>query len=149
MKRFTYILVVALAFALGLYVSPSKGTYMEVRTDTVFSTSVIIRRDTIRHYLPSPVLCWHNGDTIHVGDTVLPVEHKIYRDSGYVAYVSGYRPNLDSINVYSSTVTVTNDVYHTVKGKTGRWGIGITAGYGFGKEGLSPAIIAGISYRIW
>ena len=89
------------------------------------------------------------GDTIHVGDTILPVEQKIYRDSDYIAYVSGYRSNLDSIYVCSKTLTVTNDIYHTVKIKPKRWGLGITAGYGFGKDGFSPAVVAGISYRIW
>ena len=55
----------------------------------------------------------------------------------------------DSIYVCSKTQTVTNDIHHTVKIKPRRWGLGITAGYGFGKDGFSPAVIAGISYRIW
>lgn len=37
--------------------------------------------------------------------------------------------------------------YHGKKPR--RWGLGITAGYGFGKDGFSPAVVAGISYRIW
>lgn len=149
MKWVPCTLVAVSAFILGWFARPSCKADIEVRTDTVFSSSVIIRRDTVRHYLPSPVLCWHDGDTIHVGDTVLPVERKIYRDSTYTAYVSGYRPSLDSISVYMNTVTVTNDIYHTVKTRPRRWGLGITAGYGFGKNGLSPAVVAGISYRIW
>lgn len=149
MKWLPYILIIVPAFGLGWFVKPSPEAVMEARTDTVFSTSIIVKRDTVKYYLPSPILCWHDGDTIHVGDTVLPVEQKIYRDSDYIAYVSGYRPNLDSIYVCSKTQTVTNDIHHTVKIKPGRWGLGITAGYGFGKDGFSPAVIAGISYRIW
>lgn len=149
MKCLPYILVVVLAFGLGWFVKPSPEVGIEVRTDTVFSTSVIVRRDTVRHYLPSPVLIWRNGDTIHAGDTILPVEQSIYIDSDYTAYVSGYRPRLDSISVYPKTITVTNDIYHTMKEKPRRWGVSITAGYGLSKDGLSPAIIAGISYRIW
>lgn len=149
MKWLIYIIVIVCVFGLGWFARPSIETDIEVRADTVFSTSIIVKRDTVKYYLPSPVLCWHDGDTIHVGDTILPVEQKVYRDSDYIAYVSGYRPNLDSIYVCSKTQTVTNDIYHTVKIKPRRWGLGITAGYGFGKDGFSPAVIAGISYRIW
>lgn len=149
MKWLPYILIVALAFGLGWFVKPSLKAGIEVRTDTIFSSSIIIRRDTVPYYLPMPMLCWHTGDTIHAGDTVLPVEQKVYKDNDYTAYVSGYRPQLDSISVYPKTITVTNDIYHTVKTKSKRWGVGITAGYGLGKDGLSPAIVVGVNYRIW
>ena len=101
----------------------------ECRVDTVYSSSIIVRRDTVPHYLPMPLLCWHTGDTIHVGDTVLPVEQKVYRDSNYTAYVSVYRSCLDSIFVYPKTITVTNDVYHTIVSKRKRWGLGLQTGY--------------------
>lgn len=149
MRWLPYILIIVLAFGLGWFVKPSPEVGIEVRTDTVFSSSVIVRRDTVPYYLPTPMLCWHTGDTIHVGDTVLMVEQKVYKDSDYTAYVSGYRSQLDSISVYSKTITVTNDIYHTLKEKPRRWGLAITAGYGFSKDGLSPAIVAGVSYRIW
>ena len=123
MKWLPYILIIVLAFGLGWFVKPSPEAVIEARTDTVFSTSIIVKRDTVKYYLPSPILCWHDGDTIHVGDTILPVEQKIYRDSDYIAYVSGYRSNLDSIYVCSKTLTVTNDIYHTVKIKPRRWGL--------------------------
>lgn len=149
MRWLPYILIIVLAFGLGWFVKPSPEVGIEVRTDTVFSSSIVVRRDTVPHYLPMPVLCWHTGDTLHVGDTVLPVQQKVYKDSDYIAYVSGYRPQLDSISVNSKTITVTNDIYHTVKTKSKRWGLGITAGYGFSKDDLSPAVVVGISYRIW
>lgn len=149
MKRLPYILLIVLAFGLGWFAKPSPEAVIEARTDTVFSSSLVIRRDTVPYYLPTPLICWHTGDTIHVGDTVLPVEQKIYRDSNYTAYVSGYNPNLDSLKVYPKTVTVTNDIHHVMEIKPRRWGMSITAGYGFGKDGLSPAVVVGLSYRIW
>lgn len=88
MKWLIYIIVIVCVFGLGWFARPSIETDIEVRADTVFSTSIIVKRDTVKYYLPSPVLCWHDGDTIHVGDTILPVEQKIYRDSDYIAYVS-------------------------------------------------------------
>lgn len=149
MRWLPYILIIVLAFGLGWFVKPSPEVGIEVRTDTVFSSSIIVRRDTVPYYLPMPILCWHTGDTIHVGDTVLMVEQKVYKDSDYTAYVSGYRPQLDSISVYSKTITITNDIYHTLKEKPCRWGLAITAGYGFSGDGLSPAVVLGVSYRIW
>ena len=67
MKWLPYILIIVLAFGLGWFVKPSPEAVIEARTDTVFSTSIIVKRDTVKYYLPSPILCWHDGDTIHVG----------------------------------------------------------------------------------
>ena len=49
------------------------------------------------------------------------------------AWVSGYRPRLDSLMVFPRTVyrTVTNDIYHTIVPKKKRWGFGLQAGYGY------------------
>lgn len=150
MKALPWILVVLLGgLLLWSWFRPSESVPAKFRIDTVYSSSVTVRRDTVPHYLPMPLLCWHTGDTIHVGDSVLPVEQKIYRDSDYTAYVSGYRPQMDSISVFPKTVIVTNDIYHTFKDKPRRWGLGITAGYGFSKDGLSPAVVVGVNYRIW
>ena len=66
MKWLPYILIIVLAFGLGWFVKPSPEAVIEARTDTVFSTSIIVKRDTVKYYLPSPILCWHDGDTIHV-----------------------------------------------------------------------------------
>lgn len=49
------------------------------------------------------------------------------------AWVSGYRPRLDSLMVFPRTVyqTVTNDIYRTIVPKKKRWGLGLQAGYGY------------------
>lgn len=148
MKWLTYIFVAVLAFGLGWWLANPFGvTGIGERVDTVFSSSVVVRRDTIPHYLPTPMLCWHTGDTIYVGDTVLPVEQKVYADSNYTAYVSGYRPRLDSVFVYPTTTTITNDVYHTItKMNNRRWGLGLQAGYGY-PGGWYIGI--GVSYYLW
>ena len=105
----------------------------------------MVRRDTVPYYLPTPLICWHTGDTIHVGDTVLPVEQKIYRDSNYTAYVSGYNPNLDSLKVYPKTVTVTNDIVRIPKCPSKKWGLGIQAGYSYP---VGSYVGIGISYNL-
>lgn len=87
-------------------------------------------------------------DTIIKTDSVyveLPITQKEYRDSLYHAWVSGYEPNLDSINVFQHTVTVTE----TVRPPTKRWGLGVQvgAGYNTGNK-IQPYIGIGISYNI-
>lgn len=37
----------------------------------------------------------------------IPIEQKTYRDSNYMAIVSGFNPNLDYIETYNNTTTVT------------------------------------------
>lgn len=76
---------------------------------------------------------------------VIPITQKVYGDSTYRAYVSGYRPRLDSIFVFPEREVVTI----SQKEKFKRWGIGIHAGYGIGKDGLSPYIGIGVSYNLF
>lgn len=86
-----------------------------------------------------------DGDFIQDSVKVaIPISSKVYEDSTYTAYVSGYRASLDSIFVYPrrEVITITDKSRHK------RWGIGIQAGYGFGRNGLSPYIGIGISYNL-
>lgn len=147
MKTLPWILVALLGgLLLWSWFRPPEPVPAEWRVDTIYSSSVIVRRDTVPHYLPMPLLCWHTGDTIHVNDIVLQVEQKVYKDSNYTAYVSGYRPQLDSISVYPITTTVNNDIYHTIKVKgKHRWGIGLQVGYGYP---IGSYIGIGISYNL-
>lgn len=91
------------------------------------------------------------GDTIALGaDRVsveLPITQKRYGDSTYTAWVSGYRPALDSIYVYPrhETVTITN----TIRQKPRRWGLGVSAGYGYApSKGMAPWVGIGVSYTL-
>ena len=83
----------------------------------------------------APLLVFQLIDTIRIGDTVVYREQAYYEDSLYRAWVSGYRPRLDSLQIFPKTVyrTVTNDIYHPVmvKSKSKRWGLGLQAGYGY------------------
>lgn len=61
----------------------------------------------------------------------VPIERKVYQeDSVYRAVVSGYRPSLDSLLIFSktTTITVTNTVPEYVPAPRRRWSFGITAG---------------------
>ena len=81
-----------------------------------------------------------------VRDTVyLPITQKIYKDSLYTAYVSGYRAKLDSIEVYSKTRTV----FVRERAKRKRFGLGVQAGYGFSGNKVSPYVGIGVSCNLW
>lgn len=83
------------------------------------------------------------------------IEQKVYEDpdSTYRAVVSGpalseeYGPRLDSIQVYSRT-TIQYQT-KTVYVEPSRWSIGIQAGYGASKDGLTPYLGVGVQYRLW
>ena len=125
-------------------------------------------RDTvyIKVYLPAPSVPAPADSVPEVTDSVpeiadsvlyLPVviEQKVYEDpdSTYRAVVSGpalseeYGPRLDSIQVYSRT-TVQYQT-KTVYVEPSRWSIGIQAGYGASKDGLTPYLGVGVQYRLW
>lgn len=88
-------------------------------------------------------------DTTVVRDSVLvdiPIETRVYaEDSLYRAVISGFRPSLDTLLVYNTTREVTKFV--PVRDPR-RWGVGLTAGYGVGKGGLTPYVGVGITYNL-
>ena len=62
------------------------------------------------------------------GSKHLVVSQKEYRDSNYVAWVSGVEPQLDSIMVFNNTEyifkTSTIETVKTIENKTGKWFMG-------------------------
>lgn len=82
----------------------------------------------------------------------IPITQKVYEDSLYRAYVSGYRPSLDSLIIFPrhDITTVTNG-YSYPKSRQKRWGIGIHVGYGMTMSRtpqFTPYIGFGISYNL-
>lgn len=83
-----------------------------------------------------------DGDTIHEPIYVpVPISQKEYQTEDYHAWVSGYKPSLDSVWVYPEKIII--------REKSARWGIGVIAGYGIGRNGLSPYVGVGGYWRIW
>ncbi len=158
MRRIAISLAVAallclISFVAGKEMAVSK---METTTDTL----IVTRVDTIRIEKPEyhkiimrDTILLAVADTIRINDTTfvqLPIESKVYSDSLYTAQISGYKAELDWIEVYpiTRTVTVNNTLTNTAYKKS-RWGIGIQAGYGAtlynGNVKLSPYIGVGVS----
>ena len=113
-------------------------------------------RDTLRDSIPYPVIetvvqeipelfpvyITLDGDTIH--ETVyipVPISQKEYQTENYHAWVSGYKASLDSVWVYPEKIII--------REKPRKWGIGVIAGYGIGRNGLSPYVGIGGYWRVW
>lgn len=160
MKLFNQAILFILTIAFGLLILLYVSGYINKPNDNIESQSVNVRTeykiDTILVSNPIPykvkvVDTLSLVDSLVVRDTItntiiLPIEQKTYKDSNYVAYVSGYTPKLDSINVYNRTETKYITIENKYKAK--RWGLGIQAGYGLYKDGFTPYVGIGISYNL-
>lgn len=148
MKKLPWILIILLAVACVVaWFRPQAPLPAEIRTETKVKT--IVKVDTLLISPPmAPLLVFQLIDTIRIGDTVVYREQAYYEDSLYRAWVSGYRPRLDSLMVFPKTVyqTVTNDIYHTITPKKKRWGLGLQVGYGY-PSGIYAGI--GVSYNLF
>lgn len=127
-----------------------------VQVDTLYL------HDTIRIVKPVPVITRTIDtflvavtDTFWIKDTVylnLPREQKIYREKNFRAWISGYRPALDSIHIFRNTHQIITSTTIHQKQKPRRWGIGIQAGYGltYDQKTFKPApyIGIGLSYHL-
>ena len=154
MKAWHVILVLVLCllcFVFGRYTKKSE-------IELVGKTDTLIRVDTIRDSIPYPVYetviqtvpeifpvyITLSGDTVRVPIFVpIRITQKEYLTDDYHAWVSGYNPSLDSIDVFQKTIYITEKV------KARRWGLGVIGGYGIGRSGLSPYVGVGVYYRIW
>lgn len=85
-----------------------------------------------------------------VGDSLRLVLLRVqrhYSDSTFDAWVSGVDPRLDSIKTYQTNMVITKEI-PVIQVKKTRWGIGVQAGAGVGKDGLIPYVGLGVSYNI-
>lgn len=117
-----------------------------IRTDTIRITDTIVRVQpicTIKRV--TDTLLIHTADTLMREVVVsLPREERVYEDSAFRAVVSGYRPSLDTMQVYKrqSVVKVTERITPP------RWSLGLQGGVGVTPKGIQPYIGVGIAYRL-
>ena len=152
--------VVLLLFVLTIIVFAffTGKRYAESNQHVLTDTIIVVKIDTIK--IDKPVYITEKAidtlflvinDTIRINDTLyhtLPITQRMYeKDSLYKAWVSGYRPQLDSLLVFPKTITKT--VTNTINQNSSKFGIGVTAGYGVSKTGLSPFVGVGVYYRIF
>lgn len=133
----------------------------QVLTETVIRKDTVAVRETVMVDRPvyidrrvTDTMLVAVRDTVVRTDTVLVVlerEQRHYRADSYEAWVSGFRPELDSLRVFPETKYITTETISASPRK--RWGIGIQAGYGVGVSGGEvrgvPYVGVGISYNLF
>ena len=158
-RDFKYIFLLLVAVLLGVFLgncgeadlpSPNETERVKVQTDTI---RVV---DTLKVSLPKPVKVFKiRRDTLRIaiaGDTLataLPIESKVYKDSLYTAYISGYKAQLDSLHVYSPTKIITTNTERIIT-RNKRFNMGLVGGFGLGLKSKSfePFVGVGVSYSL-
>lgn len=154
-KVMTILCVILLVMDIGvLWQNHRQKTPVEppeIKVDT------LVVRDTIMQYKPIFT------DKIKVDSVLIPVKDTIViRDSVYIymdrekitwrdslceVYASGIMPQVDSVRHFQEYKYITIETEVPVKVKS-HWALGVQAGMGAGKNGLTPYVGVGISYNI-
>lgn len=124
------------------------------KIDTIMDTVLVVKKEkvikVIRDTLVNVEFIRDTVDTAKVIADIPIVQKEYSDDSTYTAWVSGYRPSLDSINIYRKSV-ITNKETVIKKKDIHRFGIGpvVYGGYNFGTKKLDYGVGIGVSYHIW
>lgn len=161
MKKVFWIVLALLLVSIGVNVwmwkNEPEASVVVVR-DTVWKDTVIrepVAAETIQTgrvvYVKVPMQSAQKGqDTVHDSIEVpVPIVQKRYEDSLYTAWVSGYEPALDSIDLRLPTITET--VTKTIVKKAPRLSVGVQAGAGVGVFNRKPDLWLGVGaqWRFW
>jgi len=157
MKKGFWIVVALLIASVAINVwfwTTEPEPSIVIKRDTVWKDSIIrepLPAETINTgrtvYLRIPVP--GPSDTITLHDSIdVPVQiyQKRYDDSLYTAWVSGYEPNLDSIDLRLPTITET--VTKTVVKPSPLITFGVQVGGGYGVFNRKPDIYVGVGGQI-
>lgn len=123
------------------------------KIDTIMDTVLVVKKEkvikVIRDTLVNVEFIRDTVDTAKVVADIPIVQKEYSDDSTYTAWVSGYRPSLDSINIYRKNIS-TNKETVIKKKDIHRFGIGpvVYGGYSFGTKKLDYGVGIGVSYHI-
>ena len=171
MKKAVIILAILLAISAAyniIYIRArmSGGADGQTRPDTVRLVDTLRyvspapTRDTIIRYVrvrlpstkPAPVNTGNSADFAEkaAADTdtaavIIPITSRTYSTPEFTATVSGYQPSLDSITIHAPRTIITNN---PPAAKSKPWGIGIAAGIGAGRGGITPFIGITLQYSL-
>lgn len=122
-----------------------------VKVDTLFIRDTIkvtepkfitkVKTDTVTYQVTKEKIVTKH-DTMYV---VMERDQIRWEDSLAVVYASGIDPQVDSVIHFTQDLILTQEIPVIKKTK---WGIGVHAGYGAGKDGLSPYVGVGVSYNL-
>ena len=162
MKRIKYILLGVIAGIVICLLNGWASCHRTINKEVITITDTLVLTDTIIKFQPKPYKVTII-DTIYLPqqpqkpqkpqkpqqpqiDTLIRQE-VIYKDSTYMAVVGGIKPYLKSIEIYPKTIYVNNNTTTTIKVRS-RFGLGVQAGYGYGRNGLQPYVGVGVQYNL-
>lgn len=153
---FSVLLILATFFMLGFIIGQKHPQKLPVEPIKVKVDTLVIH-DTTMSYRPIyvdrvkldsvlvPVV-----DSVKIHDTTfvyLEREKVTWRDSLCEVYASGIMASVDSVRHFQEYKYITIETQVPVKVRS-HWGLGVNAGYGVGKGGLTPYVGIGISYNL-
>ena len=156
MDRIKYILLGVIACMVICLLNGLASCHRTADKEVITITDTLVLTDTIIKFQPKPYKVTII-DTIYLPqqpqkpqqpqiDTLIRQE-VIYKDSTYMAVVGGIKPYLKSIEIYPKTIYVNNNTTTTIKVRS-RFGLGVQAGYGYGRNGLQPYVGVGVQYNL-
>ena len=160
MDRIKYILLGVIAGMVICLLNGWASCHRTADKEVITITDTLVLTDTIIKFQPKPYKVTII-DTIYLPqqpqkpqkpqkpqyDTLIRQE-VIYKDSTYMAVVGGIEPYLKSIEIYPKTIYVNNNTTTTIKVRS-RFGLGVQAGYGYGRNGLQPYVGVGVQYNFF
>ena len=138
-KILTYIIVITVSVVVGIGIGMFNLKRRLLKGDNIQSdTTTVTVYDTIHVKIPEPVtsrsveievypiaqvpVLLYHSDTITKpyfvnNELIIPISQRYYKDHRYEAWVSGYNPRLDSVNIFvpTSIQTITNTVEKTYR----------------------------------
>lgn len=149
------LLCISVVLNIVLYIEHGK-----IKSEKVCDTTKVTVIDSVKKSFPMPIDSFvvryiakslpiaRDSATKQFGNDSVKVQisisQKVYEDTLYRAYISGYEPNLDSITIKQRTTYITR----TIRDKESRFRIGLQAGYGLTPKGMQPYVGVGLSYRL-
>ena len=158
-EKIKYILLGVIAGLVICFINSWASCHRTTDKEVITITDTLVLTDTIIKMQPKPYKVTII-DTIYLPqqpqqpqkpqkpqiDTLIRQE-VIYKDSTYMAVVGGIEPYLKSIEIYPKTIYVNNNTTTTIKVRS-RFGLGVQAGYGYGRNGLQPYVGIGVQYNL-
>ena len=158
-EKIKYILLGVIAGLVICFINSWASCHRTTDKEVITITDTLVLTDTIIKMQPKPYKVTII-DTIYLPqqpqqpqkpqkpqiDTLIRQE-VIYKDSTYMAVVGGIEPYLKSIEIYPKTIYVNNNTTTTIKVRS-HFGLGVQAGYGYGRNGLQPYVGIGVQYNL-
>ena len=112
-KAFTCVLSVLCCAMVLFIIFDNKTSQNERKVSNIKSIDTVVVRDRLRIEIPVEKIKYKDRkvvDTLYLptpqDTTLLPIEEKVYQDSIADIYISGFKPNIDSINYHIPKQTI-------------------------------------------